>query len=367
MAQQRETNGTTKCSQHGGCTTHCRSLVVFISHCIVFPWWPGEEGGGGRRVGGARRVFKFRNLRSLARTQLGRAVNRARELRESAETGLGLCGWILTALSFVIVVVTFPFSLLFCIKVVQEYERAVIFRLGRLLQGGIERARSYKYPDWRFVLAGIFFILPCIENYTKVDLRTLTFDVPPQEVLTKDSVTVSVDAVVYYRVHNAAVSVANVENAHHSTRLLAQTTLRNILGTRNLHEILADREQISNAMQSALDECTDAWGIKVERVEIKDVRLPVQLQRAMAAEAEAAREARAKLIAAEGEQKSSRALKEAADVMSLSPAALQLRYLQTLNTISAEKNSTIIFPLPIDFLACFMPDKKKHRAMDADP
>lgn len=273
---------------------------------------------------------------------------------ESAEAGLGLCGWILTVLSFVIVVATFPFSLLFCIKVVQEYERAVIFRLGRLLQGGS------KGP-------GIFFILPCIENYTKVDLRTLTFDVPPQEVLTKDSVTVSVDAVVYYRVHNAAVSVANVENAHHSTRLLAQTTLRNILGTRNLHEILADREQISNAMQSALDECTDAWGIKVERVEIKDVRLPVQLQRAMAAEAEAAREARAKLIAAEGEQKSSRALKEAADVMSLSPAALQLRYLQTLNTISAEKNSTIIFPLPIDFLACFMPDKKKRRAMDPDP
>lgn len=305
-------------------------------------------------MGGARRVFKFRNLRSLARTQLGRAVNRARELRESAETGLGLCGWILTVLSFVIVVVTFPFSLLFCIKVVQEYERAVIFRLGRLLQGGS------KGP-------GIFFILPCIENYTKVDLRTLTFDVPPQEVLTRDSVTVSVDAVVYYRVHNAAVSVANVENAHHSTRLLAQTTLRNILGTRNLHEILADREQISNAMQSALDECTDAWGIEVERVEIGGVRLPVQLQRAMAAEAEAAGEARAGLIAAEGEQKSSRALKEAADVMSLSPAALQLRYLQTLNTISAEKNSTIIFPLPMDFLACFMPDKKKHRAMDADP
>ncbi|XP_064457475.1 band 7 protein AGAP004871-like isoform X2 [Ornithodoros turicata] len=268
---------------------------------------------------------------------------------ESSEARLGLCGWILTVLSFAIVVVTFPFSLLFCIKVVQEYERAVIFRLGRLLQGGS------KGP-------GIFFILPCIENYTKVDLRTLTFDVPPQEVLTKDSVTVSVDAVVYYRVQNAAVSVANVENAHHSTRLLAQTTLRNILGTRNLHEILADREQISNAMQSALDECTDAWGIKVERVEIKDVRLPVQLQRAMAAEAEAAREARAKLIAAEGEQKSSRALKEAADVMSLSPAALQLRYLQTLNTISAEKNSTIIFPLPIDFLTCFMPHKKRHAA-----
>ncbi|CAD5114793.1 DgyrCDS3832 [Dimorphilus gyrociliatus] len=199
-------------------------------------------------------------------------------------------------------------------KVVQEYERAVIFRLGRLLSGGA------KGP-------GIFFVLPCIESYTKVDLRTVSFDVPPQEVLTKDSVTVSVDAVVYYRVSNATVSVANVENAHHSTRLLAQTTLRNVLGTKNLSEILSERETISNSMQSTLDDATDNWGIRVERVEIKDVRLPVQLQRAMAAEAEAAREARAKVIAAEGENDSARALKEAADVMAESPAALQLRYL----------------------------------------
>lgn len=272
----------------------------------------------------------------------GRNSIQIQKFGENTDSGLGFCGWIFTLLSTLIVVVTFPFSLLFCIKVVQEYERAVIFRLGRLLQGGA------KGP-------GIFFILPCIENYTKVDLRTLTFDVPPQEVLTKDSVTVSVDAVVYYRVHNATVSVANVENAHHSTRLLAQTTLRNMLGTHNLHEILAEREAISNSMQNALDETTDAWGIKVERVEIKDVRLPVQLQRAMAAEAEAAREARAKVIAAEGEQKASRALKEAADVIALSPASLQLRYLQTLNTISAEKNSTIIFPLPIDLLSQFIP------------
>ncbi|XP_023237212.1 band 7 protein AGAP004871-like isoform X1 [Centruroides vittatus] len=272
----------------------------------------------------------------------GRNSIQIQKFGENTDSGLGFCGWIFTLLSTLVVVVTFPFSLLFCIKVVQEYERAVIFRLGRLLQGGA------KGP-------GIFFILPCIENYTKVDLRTLTFDVPPQEVLTKDSVTVSVDAVVYYRVHNATVSVANVENAHHSTRLLAQTTLRNMLGTHNLHEILAEREAISNSMQNALDETTDAWGIKVERVEIKDVRLPVQLQRAMAAEAEAAREARAKVIAAEGEQKASRALKEAADVIALSPASLQLRYLQTLNTISAEKNSTIIFPLPIDLLSQFIP------------
>ncbi|XP_046808492.1 band 7 protein AGAP004871-like, partial [Lucilia cuprina] len=173
-------------------------------------------------------------------------------------------------------------------------------------------------------------------------------------VLTKDSVTVSVDAVVYYRVSNATVSIANVENAHHSTRLLAQTTLRNTMGTRHLHEILSERVSISGSMQLQLDEATDAWGIKVERVEIKDVRLPVQLQRAMAAEAEAAREARAKVIAAEGEQKASKALREASEVIGDSPAALQLRYLQTLSTISAEKNSTIVFPLPIDLITYFL-------------
>ncbi|CAD5114791.1 DgyrCDS3834 [Dimorphilus gyrociliatus] len=259
---------------------------------------------------------------------------------DDSKEGLGCCGWLLTLFSWLLVFVTFPLSLCVCMKVVQEYERAVIFRLGRLLSGGA------KGP-------GIFFVLPCIESYTKVDLRTVSFDVPPQEVLTKDSVTVSVDAVVYYRVSNATVSVANVENAHHSTRLLAQTTLRNVLGTKNLSEILSERETISNSMQSTLDDATDNWGIRVERVEIKDVRLPVQLQRAMAAEAEAAREARAKVIAAEGENDSARALKEAADVMAESPAALQLRYLQTLSTISSEKNSTIIFPLPIELISHF--------------
>ncbi|XP_063699333.1 band 7 protein AGAP004871 isoform X2 [Culicoides brevitarsis] len=251
------------------------------------------------------------------------------------------CGKILIFLSWCLVMLTMPFSLLVCFKVVQEYERAVIFRLGRLVQGGA------KGP-------GIFFILPCIDAYARVDLRTRTYDVPPQEVLTKDSVTVSVDAVVYYRVSNATVSIANVENAHHSTRLLAQTTLRNTMGTRHLHEILSERMTISGSMQQQLDEATEAWGIKVERVEIKDVRLPIQLQRAMAAEAEAAREARAKVIAAEGEQKASRALREASEVIGDSPAALQLRYLQTLNTISAEKNSTIVFPLPIDILSYFI-------------
>ncbi|KAL5012922.1 hypothetical protein ScPMuIL_011473 [Solemya velum] len=253
----------------------------------------------------------------------------------------GCCGYILWALSMLVIIITFPFSLCLSIKVVQEYERAVIFRLGRLVSGGA------KGP-------GLFFIIPCMDSYTKVDLRTVSFDVPPQEVLTKDSVTVAVDAVVYYRVQNATMSITNVENADRSTRLLSATTLRNVLGTKNLSEILSERESISHLMQSSLDEATDPWGVKVERVEVKDVRLPVQLQRAMAAEAEAAREARAKVIAAEGEQKASRALKEAADVLVEAPAALQLRYLQTLNTISAEKNSTIIFPLPIDLLQSFV-------------
>ncbi|XP_046453937.1 band 7 protein AGAP004871-like isoform X11 [Daphnia pulex] len=255
--------------------------------------------------------------------------------------GPGICAFILTLFSFLLILATFPLSLCFSVKVVQEYERAVIFRLGRLLKGG---ARG----------PGIFFIVPCIDTYRKVDLRTVSFDVPPQEVLSRDSVTVSVDAVVYYRVKNPIMATNNVEDYSHSTRLLAATTLRNVLGTKNLAEILSERETISHTMQSSLDEATDPWGVKVERVEIKDVRLPVQLQRAMAAEAEAAREARAKVIAAEGEQKASRALRDAAEVIAESPAALQLRYLQTLNTISAEKNSTIIFPLPIDILKHFI-------------
>ncbi|XP_069957412.1 band 7 protein AGAP004871 isoform X1 [Cherax quadricarinatus] len=259
----------------------------------------------------------------------------------------GLCAFILTIISYLLIVATFPFSLCLCIKVVQEYERAVIFRLGRLLKGGA------KGP-------GIFFVIPCIDSYRKVDLRTVSFDVPPQEILSLDSVPVSVEAVIYLRVRDATAAETNVEDYSHSTRLLAATTLRNVLGTRNLAEILSERESISATMQSSLDDATDPWGVKVERVEIKDVRLPVQLQRAMAAEAEAAREARAKVIAAEGEQRASRALKEAADVINESPAALQLRYMQTLNAISAEKNSTIIFPLPIDLLSQYMKNDKKN-------
>uniref|UniRef100_A0A1I8JL97 PHB domain-containing protein n=1 Tax=Macrostomum lignano TaxID=282301 RepID=A0A1I8JL97_9PLAT len=239
------------------------------------------------------------------------------------------CSSCLYICSLALIALTFPFSLIFCLRVVAEYERAVVLRLGRVL------GQQGKGP-------GLFFIIPCCDSVRIVDLRTVTFDVPPQEVLTKDSVTVAVDAVVYYRIFSPVVSVTNVEDADRSTRLLAQTTLRNVLGTKNLSEILSEREEISCMMQECLDLATDPWGVKVER-----------LQRAMAAEAEAAREARAKVIMAEGEQKASRALREAAVVIQESPFALQLRYLHTLNVISAEKNSTIIFPLPMEFLAHF--------------
>ncbi|XP_061733853.1 stomatin (EPB72)-like 3a isoform X1 [Nerophis ophidion] len=271
-------------------------------------------------------------------------VDSTEVVEERNSGGLGCFGWILVVISLVFIAATFPVTIFMCVKIVQEYERAVIFRLGRIVD------RKPKGP-------GLFFVLPCTDNFVKVDLRTVSFDIPPQEILTKDSVTVSVDGVVYFRIECPISSVANVSNAHSSTRLLAQTTLRNVLGTKNLAELLSDREGISLGMQESLDEATNAWGIKVERVEIKDVKLPQQLQRAMAAEAEASREARAKLISAEGEMKASRALKEASLIIAESPSALQLRYLQTLNSIAAEKNSTIIFPLPIDILQNFMQKK----------
>ncbi|UJR37376.1 hypothetical protein I4U23_030083 [Adineta vaga] len=269
----------------------------------------------------------------------------------NTEEGFGTCGWILVIISHILCALTFPFSLCMTVKVVQEYERAVIMRLGRILPGGA------KGP-------GLFFVLPCVDSIIKVDLRTITFDVPPQEILTRDSVTVSVDAVVYFRIFNPIISVTNVENARYSTQLLAATTLRNILGTKSLQEILCDRENISHSMQVHLDEGTDPWGVKVERVEIKDVRLPVNMQRSMAAEAEAAREARAKIIAAEGEQKASRSLKEAGDVINESPIALQLRYLQTLTHISAEKNSTIVLPIPVELLKLMKTRSEMHVTND---
>lgn len=248
---------------------------------------------------------------------------------------------LLSAISILLVLVTLPFSLCYCVKVVQEYERAVIFRLGRLKKGGASGP-------------GLFFILPCIDNYRCVDLRTVSYEVPPQEMLSRDSVTVSVDAVCFYKISNPLAAVCNVGNYTHSTNLLVATSLRNVLGTKTLAEILSERETICHVMEHILDEATRPWGVKVERVEIKDVRVPVQLQRAMAAEAEAAREARAKVVAAEGEQKASTHLKEAALVLEESKSALQLRYLQTLNAISTEQSSTIVFPFPIDSLSLSM-------------
>jgi len=259
----------------------------------------------------------------------------------ACEEGPGICAMMLTIVSLVLIVISLPLSLFCVVKVVQEYERAVIFRLGRLLTGG---ARG----------PGVFFIIPCVDVYEKIDMRSQTFEIPPQEILTKDSVTVFVNAIMYYKVANAIHAVANVDDYSGSARLLAATTLRNVLGTLTLGDILCHREAIAKDMKTTLDEGTEPWGVMVERVEVKDVRVPEQLQRAMAAEAEAAREARAKVIAAEGEHKASRALRQAAEVIMDSPAALQLRYLQTLNSISAENNSTIIFPVPIDIISNFM-------------
>merc|ERR1712029_106791 len=294
-------------------------------------------------------VLRILKLKSLSLIMPGKDDDRIDMTNEGddEDSALGGCvGTFLWIISMFLIVITFPLSLFVTMKQVKQYERAVILRLGKLKKGG---------PFG----PGLFFVVPCLDDIITVDLRTVTFDVPPQEILTKDSVTVAVDAVVYFKVFNPMYSVVNVANASQSTRLLASTTLRNILGTKNLHDILSDREEIARSMLSHLDTATDSWGIRVERVEVKDVRLPQQLQRSMAAEAEASRQARAKVIEAEGEQKASKALKDASDIISASPAALQLRYLQTLSTIAAERNSTIVFPLPIELLGNLMPKDSK--------
>ncbi|CAH8428861.1 hypothetical protein MS3_00002458 [Schistosoma haematobium] len=247
------------------------------------------------------------------------------------------CERILIFFSYIFLFITLPFSLIFCLYVIRHYERAVIFRLGRLILND---------P----IGPGLLFIIPCLDVVQRVDLRTFTFDVFTQDVLTKDSVTVAVEAVVYYRIFDPILSVVNVKNAYYSTRLLAQTTLRNVLGTIDMCALLTEREHIAELMQETLDSSTDIWGMKVERVEIKDVRLPLQLQRSMAAEAEATREAKAKIILALGEKEASTLLKSAALEINNCPIALQLRYLHTLNCITNGKQSTIIFPIPIEFI-----------------
>ncbi|NWU08048.1 STML3 protein, partial [Cephalopterus ornatus] len=251
--------------------------------------------------------------------------------------GIGVCGWILVSLSFLLVLITFPISIWACMKVIREYEQAVVFRLGRIL------SKKAKGP-------GMILILPCTDTFIKVDLRMVACKIPPQEILTKDAVTAQVDGVVCYRIYSAVSAVANISDVHSATVLLTQTTLRNVLGTQSLAQLLAGREAIAHSIQAILNSATEQWGVKVARVEIKDVRIPVAMQRAMAAEAEAARETRAKVVAAEGEMNASRALKQASMVLSESPAGLQLRYLQTLTTLAAENNSTIVFPLPMNML-----------------
>ncbi|XP_059852070.1 stomatin-like protein 3 [Delphinus delphis] len=243
--------------------------------------------------------------------------------------GLGVCGWILFLFSFLSMVITFPISIWMCLKIIKEYERAVVFRPGRI------QADKAKGP-------GLILVLPCIDVFVKVDLRTVTCNIPPREILTRDSVTTQVDGVVYYRIYSAVSAVANVSDVQQATFLLAQTTLRNVLGTQTLSQILAGREEMAHSIQTLLDDATKLRGIHVAQVEIKDGRIPGQLQRSMAAEAEATREARARVLAAEGEMNASKALKSASMVLAESPIALQLRYLQTLTTVTTDKNSTIV-------------------------
>ncbi|NXA12484.1 STML3 protein, partial [Sapayoa aenigma] len=251
--------------------------------------------------------------------------------------GIGICGWILVSLSFLLVLITFPISIWACMKVIREYERVVVFRLGCIL------SKKAKGP-------GVILILPCTDTFIKVDLRMVACKIPPQEVLTKDAVTIQVDGVVYYRIHSAVSAVASISDVHSATLLLAQTTLRNVLGTQSLAQLLAGREETAHSMQTILDNATEQWGVKVARVEIKDIRIPMAMQRAMAAEAEATQETRAKAVAAEGEMNASKALMQASMVLAESPASLHLCYLQTLTTLAAENNSTIVFPLPINML-----------------
>ena len=267
--------------------------------------------------------------------------------REEKGSQESYCAKFLEIMSWIVIILTFPIALCFCFRVLDEYQRAVIFRLGRIRSR--RGKKSQEMPG--AVGPGLVFVIPCLDEVNIVDVRTNSMDITPQQVLSKDHVTLSVDAVVYFRIFSPVRAVCQVANYRMSTYLLASTTLRNVLATKNLSEILAEKKAITADLQMMLDKATDPWGIKVERVEIKDCRLPNSLQRAMAAEAEADREAKAKIIAAEGEQKAATALKEASNIIAESPSALQLRYLQTLHKISEEKNSTIIFPLPMEMFS----------------
>jgi len=232
-----------------------------------------------------------------------------------------------------VIVLLFLFA---AVKVAREYERGVIFRLGRLLP-------QPKGP-------GLFLLIPVIDRMVKVDLRTVTLNVPPQEVITKDNVPVRVNAVAYFRIVDANASIVQVENYMVATSQIAQTTLRSVLGQHVLDELLSERDKINAILQGIIDDATSPWGIKVSIVEVKDVEIPSDMQRAMARQAEAERERRAKVISAEGEYQASERLKDAAAIMAREPITVQLRYLQTLLEIGSANNSTIVFPIPIDIL-----------------
>ena len=239
-----------------------------------------------------------------------------------------------------LVVLLFVFWLFSCLKVLTEYERGVVFRLGKLM-------RQPKGP-------GLVFIFVPIDRMVRVTLRTVVLDVPPQDVITRDNVTVKVNAVVYFRVIDPIKSVVQVENYLYATSQEAQTTLRSILGQAHLDELLSERDRLAVRLQQVIDEHTDPWGVKVTQVAVKAVDLPQEMQRAMAKQAESEREKRAKIIHASGELEASRQLTEAAEMLNREPVAIHLRYLQTLTEIAAEKNSTIVFPLPIDWMQALL-------------
>jgi regulator of protease activity HflC (stomatin/prohibitin superfamily) len=240
-----------------------------------------------------------------------------------------------------VVVFLLVLFLIGALKVAREYERAIVFRLGRL------------FPEPKG--PGLFFLIPIVDRMVKVDLRTITLQIPPQEVITKDNVPVRVNAVAYFRIVDPKAAIVQVENYMVATSQKAQTTLRSVLGQHSLDELLSEREKINAILQGIIDEATSPWGIKVSNVEVRDVEIPQGMQRAMARQAEAERERRAKVINAEGEYEASERLKDAAIVIAEHPVALQLRYLQTLLELGSSPSTTIVFPAPIDVLATFLP------------
>jgi len=251
--------------------------------------------------------------------------------------GQPVANWLARLLTYVGYILAIPLFWM-AIRIVQEYERGVIFRLGRLVG-----ARG----------PGLFFIIPFVERMIKVDLRIVTMDVPRQEAITRDNVTVRVDAVVYFRVVNPEDAVVKVADYIRATALIAQTTLRHVIGQSDLDDLLSRREQVNQRLQQMIDEATEPWGVKVTAVEVRDVNLAPEMIRAIARQAEAERERRAKVINAEGEFQAAQRLSEAAMVMAQNPISVQLRFLQTLSEISTERNSTVVFPIPIDLLSIF--------------